>query len=117
MKYFKPEEFACKCGCGASYIIPELLHKLDFARGIAKIPFIITSAHRCSAHNVKVGGVGSSSHLHGFAADISCPMPTDRWIIEDALKTASITRIGHYPWGIHCDVDVTKPQNCMWVGK
>ena len=117
MKHFQPSEFACKCGCGSSNMDPGILEKLDYARGLAGTAFIINSANRCSAHNAKVGGTGNSSHLHGYAVDIRIRSSIDRWDILNALLTAGFTRLGIYPTFIHADVDLNKPQQCMWVGK
>jgi hypothetical protein len=45
--------------------------RLQAARTIAGIPFIINSGCRCPAHNEAVGGKSDSWHLTGEAADIS----------------------------------------------
>ena len=46
------------------------LQKLDRARDVAGVPFIITSAYRCEQHNKNVGGKPNSAHLRGYAVDI-----------------------------------------------
>ena len=40
LRFFKPEEFACKCGCGRGYddMDAGLLRMLDEARALAGIP-------------------------------------------------------------------------------
>lgn len=36
--HFKPEEFACKCGCGLNNIDLEVVQNLEFARNMIKTP-------------------------------------------------------------------------------
>ena len=67
MKNFSASEFKCPC-CDKQQMDWSFTEKLDYARNIAGIPFIITSGYRCPAHNQAVGGVSSSSHIHGHAA-------------------------------------------------
>lgn len=51
IRYFKLEEFACKCGKCNSVINLDFLRKLDKARGIAGVPFFINSGCRCDNYN------------------------------------------------------------------
>lgn len=70
MRYFKPDEFSCKCGkCGLGFfkMQQEFLGRLDHARHIAGVPFTINSALRCQAYNKSVGGVSDSAHVGGWA--------------------------------------------------
>lgn len=69
-KYFKRDEFACKCGCGFDTIDFELVCLLDKIREHFDQPVTINSACRCEAHNRAVGGEAGSQHLRGRAADI-----------------------------------------------
>ena len=71
-KYFKLQEFACPC-CGQVHINSGLVVLLDGARGMAGHPFKINSGWRCQKHNAEVGGVTTSRHLIGCAADVACP--------------------------------------------
>ena len=74
MKWFKYEEFACKC-CG------QLLYKenvtalvenvLDPVREQLGKPIVVNSGYRCLKHNTEVGGVKNSQHLVGQAADVT----------------------------------------------
>ena len=50
--------------------ILDLLHLLQKIRDLAKEPITINSAYRDSTHNNRVGGVSTSQHLVGQAADI-----------------------------------------------
>lgn len=113
MHYFRIEEFACKC-CKENKINPELLKRLDIARGLAGIPFRINSGYRCVKHNSSVGGSKNSSHIRGLAADISCTTDSQRWIIVKALIDAGFTRIGIAKTFIHVDIDNTKGFAC-WL--
>ena len=90
------------------------LQMLDDARGIAGIPFKITSGYRSAEHNQKVGGVKNSSHLVGKAADIGVGSGNERYIILDALIKAGFCRMGIAKTFIHCDNDETK-SNSVWT--
>jgi len=90
------------------------LQMLDDARGIAGIPFKITSGYRSAEHNQKVGGVKNSSHLVGKAADIGVGSGNERYIILDALIKAGFRRMGVAKTFIHCDNDETK-SNSVWT--
>ena len=80
LRFFKPEEFACKCGCGRGYddMDAGLLRMLDEARALAGIPFSLSSAFRCAKHNKAVGGVADSAHTHGYAVDNKCTSSHNR---------------------------------------
>lgn len=76
MKYFKMEEFRCRC-CGglppdAQENIRALVEAvLDPARERYGGPVTVNSGYRCAKHNREVGGVSASQHLRGEAADIT----------------------------------------------
>ena len=112
MKYFKIEEFACKC-CGKHPMCEDLLKRLDTARGLAGIPFKINSGFRCVEHNRAVGGSKNSSHIRGLAADIACTDDRTRFILVEALIEAGFTRVGVARGFIHVDVDPDKP-SALW---
>lgn len=115
IKEFTESEFACKCGnCNLGYddMDDKLLSKLFTARKKANMPFIITSAIRCEAHNEKVGGVHDSSHLRGMAVDIRFINGIDLLVKVRELLAAGFRRLG-VNWKkkfIHVDVDPGKPQ-------
>ena len=46
---------------------------LERIRATLNAPIVVTSGYRCPALNRAVGGVTSSDHLSGQAADIVCP--------------------------------------------
>lgn len=113
--YFNQKEFACKCGCGADDISPELVVRLNAARHAADTPFTITSGLRCTAHNAASGGSPSSSHLNGTAVDIKCTGGAQRYTIIQALLDAGFSRIGIAKSFIHVDIDPSKPTGVVWT--
>lgn len=116
MKHFKIEEFDSPDKAGTGELMDEhFLNKLDDARGIAKVPFKITSGYRTDAHNGLIGGVDSSAHTSGHAVDISCRDSRSRWLIIDALIKCGFNRIGIADTFIHVDDDPTKPENVIWT--
>ena len=112
--YFTAREEQCPC-CGSGGLAPDFRDKLNKARQIADVPFILTSAFRCAARNAEVGGAETSSHLAGLAVDIKCSDSRSRWILIDALKQAGFNRIGVGKTFIHVDDDLTKPQGVVWL--
>ncbi len=115
--HFSPEEFRCRCGCGLGIeqMRPELLERLEAARDKAAIPFRITSAIRCPAHNRAVGGVPTSAHLYGWAVDIACTTSGERYRMVSALIEAGFIRLGIARSFIHADCDPTKPARVIWL--
>lgn len=106
MKYFKPEEFHCKCnkcGLGIESMQPDFLVKLEEVRELADVPFRIMSSIRCKAHNTAVGGVSASAHMDGYAVDIFCTESNARFKILHAALRCGFTRIGIAKDFIHID--------------
>jgi len=106
-KYFQPYEVI--------NLVPEFVQKLDEARGIAGVSFIITSGYRSPAKNKAVGGVANSAHLKGLAVDLKCTTSANRFKIVNALRQVGFTRIGIAKTFIHVDMDTTKSQNVYWL--
>jgi len=100
-KSFKAEEFYCKCGkCGIQRVDMVLVEKLQNLRDRLGSKVIINSGFRCHEHNRNVGGVLSSQHLNGCAADIWCKN------LKKALKIAEslgFRGIGVYKDFLHLD--------------
>lgn len=105
-KYFKEKEVI-----GLSR---ELVDKLDMARGIAGIPFVINSGYRTVEKNEDVGGVEGSSHIKGLAVDIKCSDSIARMKIVSSALQAGFRRIGIGKTFVHLDIDTTKPQDVIW---
>ena len=87
IKYFKKEEFTCKCGCGLNNINLKLVKILDEIREYFGQPIIISSGCRCTKHNKEVGGVANSRHISGKATDI---------IVRNTDKAKVLTKCKEY---------------------
>lgn len=121
MLHFELSEFDSPDEIGSgSNMDDAFLQMLDDARGIAGIPFRITSGFRTPSHNAYVGGKipnnksKGSSHLYGYAADIACNNSADREIILAALIKAGIRRVGISNTFIHADKDPDK-FSAVWL--
>ena len=69
-RYFKREEFTCKCGCGQTLIEDTFIDKLDDLRDKCGFPLQVTSGYRCPTHNDRVSSTGlTGPHTTGRAAD------------------------------------------------
>lgn len=114
-KYFKAEEFSCKCGCGENYVDPHFLEMLDEARERAGIPFHVTSGYRCAMHNRAEGGVKASAHTKGLAADIAVNNGSERFAVVRAAMSVGFTRVGIGRTFIHIDNDPSLPDGVVWL--
>lgn len=112
MKNFKISEFACKCGCQEARMQPCLLNSIDHARELAGVPFVITSGYRCQKHNKAIGGVETSAHTRGYAADIAVNLQSRDIILKACEKY--FKRIGVASGFIHVDCDPDKPSPARW---
>lgn len=114
MKYFKRQEFACKCGCGFDTVDYELAIVLDSLRNNFNTPVIINSGCRCKEHNKEIGGSPKSQHLVGKAADIVV-----KGIHENMVyayldeKYPNKYGLGLYEGRVHIDV---RPNKTRWKG-
>ena len=116
-KHFDNSEMRCKCGCGQIDMdYYGLLTKLDLARDIAGIPFIINSGYRCDQYNTDVGGKPGSAHTKGMAVDIKADNSRKRFRIINGLLEAGFSRLGiDFDRGfIHVDSDDSKDQEVVW---
>ena len=117
IKYFTADEMASPDDAASGYLMDEdFMLMLDNARGIAGIPFKITSAYRSYNHNLKVGGRVGSSHTKGLAVDIAATNSHERGLIMGALYKAGFNRIGlDFKRGfIHVDLDNSKALDVLW---
>ena len=117
IKYFKKQEFACKCGkyCDGypAEIDMDMVKIADQIRTKIGKPITINSGLRCKTHNSNVGGVSNSQHLLGKAADLGCPSgctPSQMASIAEEIM-GDTGGIGTYSWGIHID---TRPAKSRW---
>lgn len=94
---------------------PALPIKLEQARTLAGIPFVITSGLRTPEENAACGGEHDSAHLRGLAVDLHCDQSVDRFHMVQSMLAAGFTRLGIYEDHIHADIDETLPQDVMWM--
>lgn len=69
--------------------IIRLAESLDYLRGYFGKPIIVTSGYRSKEVNEKVGGVKTSHHTMGLAADITAKD-------FEGLKKAVLANVNHY---------------------
>lgn len=74
IKYFKKDEFKCKCGgkyCNGfpAEVSMKLVKIADEVRENFGKPITVSSGVRCEKHNANVGGVANSRHKKGKAMD------------------------------------------------
>jgi hypothetical protein len=114
-QHFSKSEFACKCGCGADHISPDLVDILEQSRQATGIPYEISSGVRCEKHNKEIGGVNGSAHVAGLAADIKCVDGVTRYrMIFDFIKR--FKRIEICSSWIHVDIDLSRPHPTIFLG-
>lgn len=114
-RYFKPEEFKCRCGkCDKGFrdMDPNLLRELDSLREKLGVPIYINSSIRCPSHNAAVGGAPKSQHITGNAVDIRAKgLPPSS--VSDILKRLypDSHGIGLYNTFTHFD---NRPNKARW---
>ena len=115
LRFFDLSEFDSKDapGSGANMQRSTLI-KLENARRIAGIPFVINSGFRTQEHNRKIGGKPNSAHTRGHAVDIRAISGQQKFKIVEAAIKAGFNRIGIYKGFIHVDDDPTLPKNVIW---
>lgn len=79
---------------------------LEPLRRCYRRPMAVTSGYRCRELNEWVGGVSTSQHLKGEAADIACESPKD--LVED-LKLSGLVfdQCIQYPTFVHLSLKLT----------
>lgn len=90
------------------------MNRLEYARAISQVPYILSSAYRSVEYELSKGRKGSSSHCKGCAVDIRCKNGTDRVLILSGLLTAGFRRIGIAKTYIHVDYDSDKT-DAIWL--
>jgi uncharacterized protein YcbK (DUF882 family) len=117
---FSLNEFECNCGCK----IPDFVKKnietlakdLQVLRDTIGKPIKITNSYRCKEHNQKVGGVKTSQHILGKAADLQVDGMEPKEVadhVEALMKSELITKggVGRYSTFTHVDV---RGSNARW---
>lgn len=113
--HFSTSEFRCKCGCGQVIVHPALIELLESIREFAGIPIQITSGYRCAEHNAAVGGVPSSAHTTGEAADFFVSGNIDRFRFMEAFFLYGGLRLGIGKDFLHVDTSQTLPNEVVWL--
>ena len=93
--------------------IQALANNLQVLRDEVKKPIKITSGYRSPEHNAKVGGVKSSKHITGEAADFKIEGMTPKQVaavIEKLIAAGKVEQggIGIYSTWVHYDHRNTK---------
>jgi len=109
--YFTDLELKCPC-CGVIKMDHSFLVKLNLAREIAGIPFVICSGYRCEKHNASVGSA-STNHTSGRAVDVKTPDGRTRWKIVSASFDVYMPGIGVGKDFVHLDTNHTEP--ALWT--
>jgi uncharacterized protein YcbK (DUF882 family) len=112
--HFNLSEFAHPC-CKRVMLHPLLLKKLVEFREIIKKPIYITSGYRCLEYNQKVGGIKSSYHLLGLAADIQVEGVSALDLLEYA-EMINFAGIGLYEKNNFLHLDVRPTKLARWRG-
>lgn len=105
MRWFKFEEFACKC-CGQLLFkenIEALVREvLDPVRERVGKPIVVNSGYRCPKHNEEVGGVRNSQHMKGEAADITTGSAEgNKRLKELIVENGKFDQLIEYPGFLH----------------
>lgn len=111
IKYFKRDEFRCRCGgayCDGFPVEPDplLLILADRVREHFGAPAIVSSGLRCPVHNRNVGGAAESRHMRGKAIDFRIKGKNSTAVLEFVKKQPEV----RYTYAIdgnfvHMDVD------------
>ena len=116
---FKSTEFDCngKSCCSKTLIDEKLVEYLQAIRDHFGKPVKISSSYRCEIHNPEVGGVKSSLHLKGMAADITIegvsPAEVAKYAESIGIKGIGLydtSKDGHF---VHID---TRDKKGFWFG-
>lgn len=110
LRFFSPSEFS-----DPSRMDPDFLIRLDRARLVSDIPYVINSSFRTPEQNTASNGSRNSAHLRGKAVDIRCVDAYTRSRILFGLISAGFTRIGIGKSFIHVDNDDSLPNPRIWL--
>jgi uncharacterized protein YcbK (DUF882 family) len=91
------------------------MERIEYARLLADVPFVVNSGFRCDKHNREVGGSEGSPHTRGLAMDIRVHGSRDRFLILKALVLMDFVRIGIGKNFIHADLDRERDQKVAWM--
>lgn len=110
-EHFSDAELACR-HCGINACTQALVDALEQLRTVSGVPIVVDDAYRCAEHNKAVGGVPSSEHTCGEAADIKITGMTPQWMYDAALKVPAFAQggigVAEHQGYIHVDVRLRK---------
>jgi uncharacterized protein YcbK (DUF882 family) len=113
-EFFRLDEFQCPC-CKQVMLHSLLLQKLKGLRHKIGKPVIITSGYRCPVYNREIGGIKTSYHLLGMAADIHVPgVPLVE--ILNIAEEIGFQGIGFYPKRNFLHLDIRPTRQARWQG-
>ena len=116
IKHFKPSEFDSPDAPGSGVLMNiAFVAKLDKLREMFGAPIIIRSGYRTAKHNAIVGGVDSSAHTGGHAADIAAVSSRTRFKLVDFAMTIGFRRIGIGTSFLHLDDSPDHDQDVIWL--
>lgn len=102
-KNFTLSEFACNDGSKEITVNYELIELLQQLRDTLGKPIKVTSGYRTVTYNKKCGGIATSHHLTGKAADLKVSGVTPLEVAK-AADEMGFMGIGVYPTFTHVDV-------------
>jgi len=105
VRHFKPHEFNAP-----ERMDHDFLMRLDAARSVAGIPFVVSHVRQ-----FRPGDDGD--HGQGTGVDIRCHDSRSRYIILTAALAVGFNRIGVYNRHIHVGSSPVLAPNVVWVGK
>lgn len=101
---FAAAEFGrCNPPCSMDSMDDKFMARLQTARDLAGVPFIINSAYRTVQYELSKKRSGKSMHCLGRAVDIKCVDSGTRYRIINALISAGFNGIGIDNTFIHVD--------------
>ena len=117
---FKVKEFVChgKGCCSTMTIDTELVDILQKIRNHFGKPVNVNSGYRCATHNKNVGGVSSSNHTKGKAADITvvdvAPAEVAKYAESIGVKGIGLYETAADGFFVHVDTRIKKS---FWYGQ
>ena len=116
-KFFKVSEFDSPNIPDSGYKMDtNFLQKLEVARMLANVPFIVNRGFSSEKHNKEVGGISGSDHTTGTSVDLKCLDSKTRFLIVVSLITAGFNQIGVYNSHIHVHQNPKKPDRILFIG-
>lgn len=112
--YFSEREFNnLTPSCSLAAMSESFMTKLDKARSIAGIPFVLNCAYRSKEWDISKGRSGRSYHCSGRAVDIRCKDSESRWKIIHACTQVGLS-VGLYGRFLHVD---NRPIQLIFFGE